>query len=529
MINICITGKLHPDAITAFERNPKYQIVYRPDCTREELLTLVPKAQVLVTRSETDVDKAVIDAGTELKVVARAAVGVGNIDLEYATQRGILVLNTPGLNTNSAAELTLGLMLGMFRNIPQAHGKVKSGGWDRHRYNGNELRGKTIGIIGLGNVGHRVAKFCRGFDMNVLAYDPYIGNEVFVRNDAKRVNDLTDLLRQVDLVTLHVPLNKETKGMITRRHLETMKPGSYLVNAARGGVVAEADLLWALQNKILAGIAIDTFEKEPNPWTQLVEHEKVWCSPHIGASTTEAQLAIGMAIVEQVGKALEGGVVDYPVNLPELAIIDEPILKSYAVLAEKIGVMIGQMRPFNPERFEIRVRGDLAQRDTSLVRLSVLKGYASQVVDGYVSFVNIAKHIESMGIRVTEEKDAAFDAYKSALKVTIHGPNQEKFSFGGVVFEDRYQRITLINDFLFEVEPAKYMLVIENRDRPGVVGNVGQFLAAKGINISSFSLSRNVQGGKAMAIVCCDSELSTQSVDELKKIENILAARAISL
>ena len=526
---VLISGKLNDSAVEAFRSNPKLEVIYRPDCSRTELEQLVPRCHVLVSRSETNVDRELIEMAPLLKVIARAAVGVGNIDLDVATEKGVLVINTPGKNTNSAAELTLGLILAMFRNIPQAHATVKGGGWDRHRFTGKELRGKTIGIVGLGNVGHRVAQFAHGFDMKVYAYDPYIAPEVFLRHGAIPSESLKSLAAGVDILSLHVPLNKETKGMVTPAILAAMKPGSYLVNAARGGLVAEDALLDALHSGQLLGVAIDTFEAEPKPNPRLLADERVWCSPHIGASTHEAQQAIADTIVEQVSKALAGGVVDYPVNLPQIGIIDKPLYRAYAVLAEKLGSLVGQILTFNPQSVEFRYRGDIAAADNALLRLSWMKGYANQVVDTFVSFVNVTSHFETMGIRIAEVNDPAFASYKSALKVVVTGAQGQELTVGGIVFDDRYLRISLINDFYFEIEPQGNLLIVENHDRPGVVGDLGHYLADHGVNISSFTLSRNKQGGMAMAIVVIDGELHKEQLAQIKEIKHIESARFVKL
>ena len=526
---VLISGALDKEALQSFQTYPGFKVRYVPDLARAELLKLTSTAHVLVTRSETDVDREMIDASPKLKVIARAAVGVGNIDIDYATEKGILVINTPGKNTNSAAEMTMGLMLAMFRNIPQAHAEVKGGGWDRHRFTGRELRGKRIGIVGLGNVGHRVAKFALGFDMEVFAYDPYISPDVFVRHGAKAMSSLLALASAVDVLTLHVPLNKETKGMITAEVLAAMPPNGWLINAARGGIVSEADLVAALSSGHLAGAGIDTWETEPKPRKDLLSHPHVIGAPHIGASTTEAQLAIGKTVYEQVVKAMEGSVVDYPVNLPEVAVIDHPLLKTYAVLAEKLGSLVGQILNFNPTQVFMSYRGNLAGLDHSIVRLSWMKGYASQVVDDYVSFVNVTSHMEKMGIRIIEKEDPTFASYKSALKCEVAGADGQRLTVGGVVFDDRYLRISLINDFYFEVEPEGHLLLIENHDRPGVIGDVGQFLGSKGINIDTFELSRNKRGGKAMAMIRIDSEMPVDCVREMGAINNVTKVRAVLL
>jgi len=287
--------------------------------------------------------------------------------------------------------------------------------------------------------------------------------------------------------------------------------------------------LRALDQGLLLGAAIDTFEGEPEPIEALVKHTNVYCTPHIGASTIEAQRAIGATVVEQVVKFIEGGVVDYPVNLPEVGVIDRPILKAYAVLSEKLGSLTGQILKFNPEKVEFHYRGDISELDNSLLRLSWMKGYAAQIVDDYVSFVNAASYIEAMGIAIHEATDPDFDSYKSALKVVVTGSSGERMTIGGIVFDDRYLRISMINDFYFEVEPSGEILIIENFDKPGVIGAVGSELANEGVNISSFALSRNTTGGQAMALACVDAELSAACAEKLRGLDHILSIDTVSL
>jgi len=524
---VLITGALHPVALEGLAKIDKLDVVYMPDTTFADFAAELADSQVLVSRSETDVTKAVIDAAPQLKIIARAAVGVGNIDLDYATEKGILVMNTPGKNTNSAAELSVGLMLSMFRRLPEAQQTLKTGGWDRHRFTGRELRGKRVGIVGLGNVGHRVAKFCNGFDCEVFAYDPYISPDTFSKHRTTQVTSLVELASKVDILSLHVPKTKETSGMIDREVLKALGPTGYLVNAARGGIVLEKDLLWALENKLIAGAAVDTFETEPKPLAALIAHPSVYCSPHIGASTEEAQIAIGHAVADQIRKALEGGVVDYHVNLPNVGVIDKPIMKAYSTLAEKLGSIVGQILDFNPQSVQFQYRGDISELDNSIIRLSWMKGYLSKVVDDYVSFVNVGRHMDRLGITVDETIDPGFSSYNSALKVLVRGAQGQQMTVGGVVFEDRHLRLTLVDDFHFEVEPNGNMLLISNLDRPGVIGDVGHYLAKSGINISGFNLSRNSKGGKAMAVLSIDSVLNVQNLKELKELPNVESAKAI--
>jgi D-3-phosphoglycerate dehydrogenase len=526
---VLITGALHKSALDAFMSDKRLDVQYMPDCDRKTLLNSLGGVQVLVTRSETDVDREVLDTATSLKVVARAAVGVGNIDISYASDKGILVINCPGKNTNSAAELTLGLMLSMFRNIPQAHAKVKSGGWDRHTFTGRELRGKKLGIVGLGNVGHRVAQFASGFDMEVFAYDPYIAPQVFDQHGATAVASLMDLAKKVDVLTFHVPLNSETKGMATKEILSSMPRGSWVINAARGGIYKESEMVDLLKSGQIAGLGVDTFETEPKVNPELIALNQVWCTPHIGASTEEAQIAIGETVYDQVVKALSGGVVDFPVNLPQIGVIQDPRVKSYAVLAEKLGSLAGQIAGFNPVQADISYRGDLAGLDHSLIQLSFLKGYVSRVVNDYVSFVNVEKHAEKIGLKVKGTSDPKFDSYRSALKIKMTGSNGQSLTVGGLVFDDQIHRISLINDYYFEADPSGHLILVENEDKPGVIGDLGHFLGFKNVNIATFELSRNRRGGKAMAVIRVDQEVSLADATELSKIRNIIKVHRVYL
>ena len=344
-----------------------------------------------------------------------------------------------------------------------------------------------------------------------------------------KVDSLMELAEISDILSVHVPKNKETVGMVDAKVLEALGPEGFFVNAARGGIANEKDLLVAINENKIAGAAIDTFDNEPKPMAQLVENDKVWCSPHIGASTIEAQYAIGTTVYEQVRKAIDGLVVDYHVNLPEMGVIESPALKAYTTLASKLGSIIGQVIDFNPKEIEIVYRGELAASDNGVLKLSLLKGYAAHRVNGYVSFVNVTKHIENMGLKVSEKSDSSFDSYKSAIKVFVKGDKNAELTIGGVVFDGEYPRLTLLNDFYFEVEPSGNILFLTNHDKPGVIGDVGHYLAAINSNISSFSLSRNSKGGKAMAVINLDETINDDQFKGLKVIKNIINARRAAI
>lgn len=365
--------------------------------------------------------------------------------------------------------------------------------------------------------------------MDVAAYDPYIAPQIFEQHGARRVASLQELASQVDVLSFHVPLNKETKGMATKDILLSMPSGGWVINAARGGIFKESDIVELLKSGHLSGVGIDTFESEPKVNQELLAMPGLWCTPHIGASTEEAQIAIGETIYNQVIKAIEGGVVDYPVNLPQVGIIQDQRTKSYAVLAEKLGSLAGQIAGFNASHAELSYRGDIAGSDHSLIRLSFLKGYLSRVVNDYVSFVNAESHASKIGLQINDRSDPQFDSYRSALKITLSGVDGQSLRVGGLVFDDQIPRLSLINDYYFEAEPSGHMLLVENEDKPGVIGDLGHFLGFKGVNIATFELSRNRRGGKAMAVIRTDEEVSSHDQIEMARIRNISKVHRVYL
>ena len=526
MFRVLITGDIHPKGIKNLEQERDIEIQFSPDLPYDEVLRIIRPYHCILSRSETRITRELIGVAPELKVIARAGVGVGNIDVEYATERGILVINTPGKNTNSAAELTMGLLLSAFRKIIPAHQNMQSLNWERHRFNGGELLNKCLGVIGLGNVGHRVARYANAFEMKVQAFDPYLSDEIFERHGVQKVDWIT-LLSTSDVITPHVPLNSETRGMISKKEIERMKSGVILLNTARGGVIHEKSLLNALESGHVAAAGIDTWEVEPpgeNPFSKLPQ---VVMSPHIGASTTEAQIRIAESIAAQVPKALRGEVVDFPVNMPSVKVLPTSPVRHYTTLVEKIGMFSSQFLDFQPNQLEIKYRGTLAKWDTSLLRLCFLKGFL-QASHDQASYVNADQLAESVGLKVIEETDPGFTDYESAFKC-IFKLKGKQFTVGGVVFSGPHPRITLINDFYCEIEASGTMLVTTNLDVPGMIGVIGVCLGKHQININQFELGRNVRGGEAMAVISVDQDISKEILDELISNKGITSVRKIVL
>lgn len=531
MHRILVTGNLDPEALEDLRAIPQSSVSYQPDISRPDLLAGVADYHVLLTRSGTAADRTLMDAGKSLKIIARAGVGIANIDLEYATQKGILVINAPGVNTQSAAELTLALLLAMSRKLPEAQERIKSGGWDRHLYRGMELRGKTMGLVGFGNVARRVAQLCQGFPMNVEAYDPYLAPGIFESYGVKRQGSMTELLRSCHILSVHVPLNEETTNLIDGECLKTLAQGSWVINTSRGGVVCESSLLELLSNGHLAGAAIDTWLGEPEVDSALVQHPKVYATPHIGAATMEAQRGVGKAIVVQIQKALAGEVVDHPVNIPGIHSALAHPMRAQMVLAEKIGRLAQQILEFQATSVVMAFPSSLTDDEKHLLTIAFQKGFLFGVSNEFISYANAATKFAACGISFGEASPERGQWQPSrddsSMAVTLMGDDKSQLLIKGVVYDKEHPRITLLNEFALEVVPDGHFIVFKNKDTPGVVAEVGGFLASKNINIDSFYLSSHNLEGQAMAMVKIDRCLSKAQLGEMKSInfiESLFAA-----
>ena len=526
MYKILITGSIHEIGLEILRKEKDIEIHYAPDLAFDEIFKIIAPFNCIISRSETPVTKELIDVAQNLKVIARAAVGIGNIDVNYATEKGILVINTPGKNTNSVAELTIGLLLSAVRKIVPAHCHMRKLKWDRHIFTGMELLGKTMGIIGLGNVGHRVASYAKSFEMKLLAYDPYIAEEVFERHHAQQCT-LDELISSADIISLHVPKTAETIGMIGAGEFSRMKHGVVILNTARGGIIQEKPLLEQLKSGRVAAAGIDTWELEPPKENPFLDLPQVVMSPHVGASTVEAQKRIAESIAIQTPRALRGEVVDYPVNMPSVQVLGSGPVSSYISLAEKLGSFSSQYIEFTPTNLEISCRGKLARHDGSLLRLCFLKGFL-QSKQNFVSYVNADQQAENSGLHIEEKDDPSFTDYESALKCTLFASDR-KITIGGVVFSGPHPRITLINSFICEFEMEGTILVTTNKDQPGMVGVLGTCLGKNRVNIDQFQLSRNKRGGEALSMIRVDDDLSESVLEQIRKQEGITSVCKIVL
>jgi D-3-phosphoglycerate dehydrogenase / 2-oxoglutarate reductase len=493
----------------------------------DELLDAVAGAAALVIRSATKVTEAVLDAGRDLVVVGRAGIGLDNVDVPAATTRGVMVVNAPQSNVLSAAEHTIALLLSQARNIPQADRDLKAGAWNRSRWEGVELHGKTLGIVGLGRVGVLVAQRALAFGMNLLAFDPYVSPERARQLGVNLVGDLDDLVRQADFLTVHLPKTAETLGLIGADLLTHAKPGLRIVNTARGGIVDEAALADALQSGRIAGAALDVFSAEPTTESPLFDLENVVVTPHLGASTVEAQDKAGITIAEQVVLALRGEFVPYAVNVA--ASEANATVQPFLPLAERLGRLFTAVAGGAVETLEVSYEGEIADYDCRVLTLAVLKGVLARVTDEPVSFVNAPQLAEARGISVRETTSSAALDYVNLI--TLRGQlGGQPVQVAGTLFGKRAQpRIVAIHEHNVDLPPSSHMLVVRNADVPGVIGKVGTTLGAAGVNIADMDVGQNVDGEAALMVITSATPISPKVIEQLLSVDGILDARAIEL
>ncbi|HYG62086.1 MAG TPA: phosphoglycerate dehydrogenase [Thermoanaerobaculia bacterium] len=490
---------------------------------RPRLPEIVEGFDALVVRSATKVTADLLRAGKRLKVVGRAGIGVDNVDVAAATDLGILVVNAPTANLMSATEHTWALLLALARKVPQADVSTKSGGWDR-KILGTELQGKTLGVVGFGRIGQRVAARARGFEMKVVAYDPFLDPEVARRLEVALL-PVEDLLRQADVVTIHTPLTRETRNLLSRERLALMKPGALLVNCGRGGLVDEEALLAALESGAIAGAALDVFAEEPPTDLRLVQHPRVVATPHIGAQTREAQDRISTETAEMVLAALAGSLTVAAVNLPFRAAGSgaEP----YLALGELLGRMAGLLLEAPPKRLQVDLWGiDEALRVPCSV--AVVKGMLTPFLGEAVNYVNAERLAQSRGIEVVRSTHSAPGDYPQLVGVALAGGGRS-VELDGTLFNERDPRVVRFGGFRLEFRPQGKLLVLENRDVPGVVGRVGTLIADAGINIADIHLAQRGRGQEALAVLRLDQDPDAELMARLSALPEVRSARRVDL
>ncbi len=496
--------------------------------TPAQLIEAIPAYDGLIIRSGTKVTKEVIAAAKRLKVIGRAGSGLDNVDLPAATARGIVVMNTPGGNTVTTAEHTFALLVAMVRQIPQAHASIKSGKWEKNKFMGIELFNKTLGIVGLGQIGSHVAKLAQGAMMTVVAYDAYL-----TPDNAKKMGvdlvDLPTLFSRADIITLHTPLTAETKYIINAAAIEKMKSGVRIINCARGGNVNEADLYEAMKRGKVAAAAFDVFEKEPvDPAHPLLTLENFICTPHLGAATAEAQENVATAIAEQAVDFLVRGVVRYAVNLPSIPADLLPKVQPYVTLAERLGLFVGQIMEGGVEEVTISYQGEVSELQTAPMTLAALKGLLSPILEETVNYVNAPTIARERGIKVSEIKSSGAGNFSSLISLLVRS-NGRATEVSGAIFNKSEARLVEISKMALEVVLEGEMLYICNEDQPGVIGNLGLALAKNKINISRMELGREKPGGKAVSVVGVDAVVTPNVLQEIKALPHILSVKQVKL
>ena len=529
-MNVMICDPISPKGIALLQQQPEFKVtVLEKRLAEAELLPLVGEVAAMVVRSETKVTKRVIEAAPELRVVGRAGVGVDNVDVETATQRGIVVMNTPGGNTISTAELTFSMLMALARKIPQAHGSMKAGEWNRKEFQGVELYNKTLGVLGMGRIGSEVARRAIAFGMRVLAYDPYLS---LSRAKALQVElvELDEIYARADFITIHMPMSDETRGMINAAAFAKMKKGVRVLNCARGGIIHEQDLYDAIKSGHVAGAALDVYETEPLPKEfPLRDLPQVIMTPHLGASTEEAQENVGIEVAEAITDYLVHGAVRNAVNLPNLDAKTYALVKPYLNLGEKLGRLLAQLAPKRNERLVITYGGRATEMPGDPISRSVLKGFLELAGGKEVNQVNVRALASSLGLLVKEVKSNEETDFNEWLHVAVYSEGQE-VSAGGTFFgKQSHPRIVRINSLPVEVVPSGVLFLMTNKDRPGIVGYIGTLMGKYKINIANMSLSRDNKGGHALTVLNLDSVPPAELLQEIRTDPDISNVRVVKL
>jgi D-3-phosphoglycerate dehydrogenase / 2-oxoglutarate reductase len=493
----------------------------------EELLKIIGEYDALVVRSETKVTAEVMEAGKKLQVVARAGVGLDNVDVKAATQKGIVVVYSPTGNTISACEHTMALMLSLSRHVPQANAKLKQNLWQRSEFTGTELRNKTLGVIGLGNVGSEVARRSQAFNMKILAYDPMVSEE-FAKNLDIQLAPLEKIFKEADFITLHIPLNEATKGIIGPKEFAMMKPSVRIINCARGGLIDEQELYDAVESGKIAGAAVDVFSKEPATDNILLKSDKIIVTPHLGASTAEAQVGVAIDAAEQVLAVLRGEPAKYAINAPQISAELMKQIGPFIKVAATLGKLGGQLMEGQIKNVEILYCGELSAYDSTPLKASIIGGLLEESAEERINMVNYANVAARRGIKITEKKEAACENYPSSIDVAVTTDKGVTKVAGTVLRGETH--VTRIDDYFTDIMPSgRYFLFADHRDRPGMIGAMGMITGRADVNISAMMLARQAPRGRAMVILSLDEPLPEKYRKEMESLPEVNNVRVVQI
>ena len=527
MKRILVSDTLAQEGIEIFEKAKGIEVDVKTNLTPDELRGIINNYDGLAIRSATEVTRDIIDAAENLKVIGRAGIGLDNVDVDAASKQGIVVMNTPGGNTNTTAEHAITMMLSLARKVPQATMSMKEGKWEKKKFMGYEILNKTLGIMGTGRVGTIVAQRAMGLRMNVIAYDPFISPEAAEKLGITLVS-LEELLEKSDFVSVHTPLTDETKGLIGAEAIAKMKDGAFIINCARGGIVDEKALYNALRAGKVAGAALDVFAEEPTRNTKLVALENVICTPHLGASTDEAQRNVAISVAEQIIDFLTTGEIKNAVNFPSVSAEVLSRIRPYLVLAEKLGRLEAQIVSGGIREVNIEFSGEILDYDVSPLTIALLKGLLTPILKENINYINAPIIAKERGIRVVESKSSESRDYRSMITLKVKTSKDEGLA-EGAIFGRRDPRIVKINEFPLDAIPEGHMVLVYNYDKPGVIGNIGTTLGNSGINIARLHLGREKIDGKALVVLSTDSRTTNEALKKLRDLPHVISITRIEM
>lgn len=523
-MRVLVSDSLAEEGVKRLETGAEVDVL--TNLSHEELVKKIKDYDALVVRSGTKVTADIIDAADKLRVIGRAGVGVDNIDVAAATKKGIIVLNAPGGNTISAAEHTIAMMLAVARNIPQANVALHKGEWNRKKYTGVEFFNKTLGIIGLGRVGAEVATRMRAFGMQILAFDPFI-TEARANQLGIKLTTVEDIVKNADFITVHTPLTNETRNLVGEKQFAMMKPGVRIVNCARGGIINEAELAKAVAEGKVAGAAIDVFTKEPPTGNPILEQDRIIATPHLGASTAEAQINVAIAVADQILMMAKGQLPTTGINLPAISPETMAVMEPYMKLAEKMGRLIGQLSGKRFDQLEIIYGGSIIDKDLKPVTISAVKGLLDSIGRD-ANFVNAVSLLKDTGAKLVESKTETINGYSNLITMRLRG-NGQVISVNGTVYGNKDRRIVQLNDYKVYIPSEGNLIIATHEDKPNIIGPCCTALGADGINIGGMHVGRVNEGMPQLMILNVDHPVPDETMARLRAVPGVLSAKLVTL
>ncbi|HLH32263.1 MAG TPA: phosphoglycerate dehydrogenase [Terriglobia bacterium] len=525
MFKVLLLDGIDPAGVDVIRRSKSIEPVVHDKISRDKLLEIAGDADGIIVRSSTAVDRELMQKAKKLKVVGRAGVGVDNVDIDAATECGILVMNSPGGSTTTTAEHTVAMLFGLARNIPQAYRTLKEHHWEKNKFKGVELAGKTLGVVGLGRIGSEVARKCQAMGMHVIAFDPFINPDAHLSSGFELV-DLRKVLHESDFVTVHVPLTDTTRNLINKDAMAQMKDGVRLLNCARGGIINEQDLYDALKSGKVAGAAFDVFETEPNTESPLLDLDNFIATPHLGASTVEAQRKVSEDICRQVSDYLLKNTVDGALNFPRLEAGAVERYHHFVDLAERLAGFVSQISDGRIQTVSIRYSGEVSDVNLNYLTSVIVRSLLTPALREGVNLVNAMHLAKQRGIRVQETRVPAPENFTNLIIIELK-TDVETHRVSGTVFTDKLPRIVNIDGYPLEVVPHGHMIFFTNNDQPGVIGAIGSVLGRCKVNIAGMHLGREHEGGKALALLLVDNAVGKDVIEQFRQVPNILSAKVV--